>query len=172
MESVMRVPIYTADLNDKRGFNHIAKKLQQNWPSVTPLSLASAQGILSRGLGYRDFHDLQQSASEGDLLATLAKQNEAREGISTSIFAYCQSSKIPSMNRSDLDRLVKLLPLQEFRVFQGSDLGQPTAPSAPTALDLPLGAPRELPVPSNETALIMLFSQLMEVRNVGIQFHP
>lgn len=45
----MRVPIYTADLNEKRGFNRIAKKLQQNWPSVTHLNLASVQGILSRG---------------------------------------------------------------------------------------------------------------------------
>ena len=35
MENVMRVPIYTADLSDKRGFKRIAKKLQKNWPSGT-----------------------------------------------------------------------------------------------------------------------------------------
>jgi hypothetical protein len=147
----MRVPIYTADLSDKRGFKRIAKKLQRNWPDVTPLNLASAQGILSRGLGYRDFHDLQQSAEEGDLHATLSTQNEARDGISTSIFAFCQASKFTSIiNETDVDRLVKLLPLHELGVFQGLNPGHPADLPAPTVLDTPLDAGRELPDPSNE----------------------
>jgi hypothetical protein len=145
----MRVPIYTADLSDKRGFKRIAKKLQRNWPDVTPLNLASAQGILSRGLGYRDFHDLQQSAEEGVPHSLLITQKEVRDGIVSSIFAFCQASKFASINESNLDRLVKLLPLQELRAFQEFNPGHPADLSSPTVLDTPLDAGWELPDPSN-----------------------
>ena len=76
MVNVMRVSIYTAYLSDKRGFKRIAKKLQKNWPSGTPMSLASDQAILSRGLGYRDFHDIQQSAETTGSKAHKPTQND------------------------------------------------------------------------------------------------
>ncbi|MBV4467377.1 tyrosine-type recombinase/integrase [Pseudomonas sp. SWRI79] len=145
----MRIPIYTADLSDKRGFKRIAKKLQRNWPSATPLTLASAQTILSRGLGYRDYHDLQQSAEEDDLHAASATPNEARDGISTSIFAFCQASKITGVDQTDLEGLVKVLPLQELRAFQGFIPGHPADLASPTVLDTPIDAGRELPDSSN-----------------------
>lgn len=148
----MRVPIYNADLSDNRGFKRIAKKLQRNWPSPSPLSLACAQEILSRGLGYRDLHDLQQSADECDTKVTLATQNEVRDGIRTSIFAFCQASKITSIDETDLDRLVKLLPLQELRALQVLNPGHSADLTAPTVLDTPFDAGRELPDPSNESS--------------------
>lgn len=149
----MRVPIYAADLSDKRGFKRIAKKLQRNWPSVTPLSLACAQAILSRGLGYRDFHDLQQSAEEGDLHTTLATPNEARDGISTSIFAFCQSNKVTSIDETDLDRLVKLLPLQELLAFQIFAPAKTKDPAAPAFPNPTVNADQKLPNASEETHL-------------------
>lgn len=145
----MRVPIYTADLSEKRGFKRIAKKLQRNWPDVTPLNLASAQGILSRGLGYRDLHDLQQSAEEGVPHSLLITQNEVRDGIASSIFAFFQAGKFASVSEGDLDRLVKLLPLQELRAFQGFIPGHPADLASPTVLDTPIDAGRELPDSSN-----------------------
>jgi integrase len=149
----MRIPIYTADLNDKHGFKRIAKKLQKNWPWSTPLSLASAQAILSRGLGYRDFHDIQQSAEANGSKAPQPTQNEARDGVSTSIFAFCQASKIIGIEETDLDRLVKLLPLQELRAFQDFNHGHPADSSAPTVLAPPFDAAREFSGPSNETSI-------------------
>lgn len=149
----MRVPIYTADLSDKRGFKRIAKKLQKNWPSGTPISLASAQAILSRGLGYRDFHDIQQSAEADGSKATQPTQNDVRDGISTSIFAFCQATKIIGIEETLLDRLVKLLPLQELRAYQDINHGHPADSSAPTVLAPPLDEARELSGPSNETSI-------------------
>jgi integrase len=153
MENVMRVPIYTADLSDKRGFKRIAKKLQKNWPSGTPISLASAQAILSRGFGYRDFHDIQQSAETDGSKAPQPTQNDVRDGISTSIFAFCQASKIIGIEETVLDRLVKLLPLQELRAFQDINHGHPADSSAPTVLAPPLDEARELSGPPNETSI-------------------
>ena len=149
----MRVPIYSADLVDKRGFKRIAKKLQKNWPSGTPISLASAQAILSRGLGYRDVHDIQQSAEADGSKAPQPTHNDVRDGISTSIFAFCQASKIIGIEETVLDRLVKLLPLQELRAFQDFNHGHQADSSAPTVLALPLDAAPECSDPSNETSI-------------------
>lgn len=162
----MRIPIYTADLSDKRGFKRIAKKLQRNWPSATPLTLASAQTILSRGLGYRDYHDLQQSAEEDDLHAASATPNEARDGISTSIFAFCQASKITGVDQTDLEGLVKVLPLQELRAFQGFNAGLPADFCAPSAIDTSIDTTRKPPDPSNE----IIATQVGQPTNVGLKF--
>jgi hypothetical protein len=120
----MRVPIYAADLLDKRGFQRIAKKLQRNWPSTTPLSLASAREILSGGLGYRDYLDVQRSSEKIDLDAPVPTQSEVWDGICTSIFTYSRSGKIIDIGEDDLIRLVTLLPLQELSAFGSFGVGQ------------------------------------------------
>ncbi|MGO2768851.1 hypothetical protein [Pseudomonas taetrolens] len=149
----MRVTIYTADLSDKRGFKRIAKKLQKNWPSGTPMSLASAQAILSRGLGYRDFHDIQQSAETTDSKALKPTQSDVRGCIRTSIISFCQASKIIDIEEIDIDRLVKLLPLQELGAFQNFDHGHQADSSALTVLARPFDAKPEFSGPSNETSI-------------------
>lgn len=161
----MRVLIYTADLRDKRGFKRIAKKLQKNWPGGTPLSLTCAQAILSRGLGYRDFHDVQQSAEESDSNSPSPTQNEARDRISTSIFAFCQTSKITDIEETDLDRLVKLLPLQELHAFKEFKPKYLANSPEPTVLAPPLDAARELPGSSDETST----DQASPPVNVGLK---
>lgn len=120
----MRTPIYTADLCDKRGFKRIAKKLQRNWPSAVPLRLSSAQEILSRGLGYRDLHDLQQSSDKCDRHAPVPTQSEARDGISTSIFVFCRSREITDIDENNVAHLVTLLPLHELSVYQNVGQGE------------------------------------------------
>lgn len=120
----MRTPIYTADLCDKRGFKCIAKKLQRNWPSAVPLKLSSAQEILSRGLGYRDLHDLQQSSEKCDHQAPVPTQPEVRDGICTSIIVFCQSRGITDIDDSKITLLVMSLPLQQLCVYKSAVQGQ------------------------------------------------
>ncbi|WP_122335809.1 tyrosine-type recombinase/integrase [Pseudomonas coronafaciens] len=114
----MRVPISSADLRVKYGFNRLAKKLQRNWPSDASLSLAYSQEILSRGLGYQDFHDLQRSADKPLHTGIQPSQDDVRDRISTSIVAFCQSKRIITISDRDVVKLVALLPLQELTVFQ------------------------------------------------------
>ncbi|WP_408600519.1 tyrosine-type recombinase/integrase [Pseudomonas sp. PLMAX] len=133
----MRIPIYTADLCDKRGLKRIAKKLQRSWPSATPLMLSSAQEILARGLGYRDLHDLQQSSENCDHHAPVPTQAEVRDGISTSIFAFCQSCKVIDIGEDDLFCLVAVLPLQALCVFRGLEDGNTPALTEGVALNTP-----------------------------------
>lgn len=102
----MRVPISSADLRVKYGFNRLAKKLQRNWPSDVSLSLTYSQEILSRGLGYQDFHDLQCSADKSLQTGIQPSQNEVRARISTSIVAFCQSKKVITISDRDVARLV------------------------------------------------------------------
>lgn len=133
----MRVPIFPADLLPKQSFSRLAKELKRNWPSDAPLPLSSAQETLSRGLGYRDFHDLQQSAKNTDPIALWPTQNEARDGISSSIFATYQAKNGTPISDQDLGRLVKLLPLQELLAFHVSGPGRAAAlvfPSKPPAI--------------------------------------
>ena len=131
----MRIPIYTADLSDKRGFKRIAKKLQRSWPSVVPLMVSSAQEILSRGLGYCDLHDLQQSSDKCDRHAPVPTQSEARDGISTSIFVFCQSKEITDIDENNVAHLVTLLPLQELSVYQNVGQGETLALSGEELLN-------------------------------------
>jgi len=125
LEDAMRVPLSVSDLRYKRGLNRISKKLQKNWPGGDPLSLNCAHEILARGLGYRDFHDLQQSAQKDELLISVPNQIEARDGISTSVFAFCTSRKITGVGETDIERLVLLLPLQELAIFQEAGSERP-----------------------------------------------
>ncbi|RWU24953.1 hypothetical protein DM813_04195 [Pseudomonas alkylphenolica] len=116
----MRVPITLADLRAKYGFNRISKKLQRNWPGTVSVSLASSQDILSRGLGYRDLHDLQNSTDKQLQSGSRPSQDEVRDWISTSIITFCQSKKVIDIGNPDVARLVALLPLHELTAFQTS----------------------------------------------------
>jgi len=135
----MRIPIYSADLTDKRGVKRIAKKLQRSWPSAVPLRLSSAQEILSRGLGYRDLHDLQQSSDKFDGHAPVPTPSEVRDGISTSIFVFCRSREITDIDENNVAHLVTLLPLQELSVYQNVGQGETLTLSGEELLTPPEG---------------------------------
>jgi integrase len=125
----MRLSICAADLKAGHGFKRVAKRLQKYWPSAQPISLSAAQQILSRGLGYRDLHDLERSVQIIDPDTPKVSAAEVREGISKSVAEFCQSSKVSDIDDAEIERLVALLPLQEFGVFQISMRGS-LSPSA------------------------------------------
>lgn len=57
----MAFPISKIDL-EGRAFTRVARFIHKNWPGQDPIKMSFAQEFLSRSLGYKDFHDLQQSA--------------------------------------------------------------------------------------------------------------
>lgn len=146
----MRVPISLADLRVKYGFNRIVKKLQRNWRSAFSLSLASSQEILSKGLGYQDFHDLQKSASEHDKSFAGPTQDEVRDEISNAITAFCQSKKVTDMGERDVNQLVRLLPLHELTVFQSSRSQQAGTLASQSVFELITGPANDLAGAANQ----------------------
>lgn len=126
----MRLSICAADLIVGRGFKRVAKKLQKNWPGAQPLTLASAQQILARGLGYRDLHDLERSVQAIGPDTPVPSTEKVRDGISSSVSAFCRSSKISDIDDAGIEHLAELLPLREFSVFQRSGLGSTSFPAS------------------------------------------
>ncbi len=116
----MRVPICVSDLEEAQGFTRLTNAVQFEWPGTKSISLADAQHALSRGLGYRDFNDLQQSAQTAPACQPMTDQAEARDGISTALFVYWQASNAEGMDESHLHRMVMSLPLHELIAFGAS----------------------------------------------------
>ncbi|SDI69197.1 phage integrase family protein [Pseudomonas abietaniphila] len=119
----MRVPISLADLREKRGFNRIAKKLQKNWPGPDSLTLSLAHEVAAQGLGYRDYHDLQQSAEKNEPSSHAPTATDVRAGLTTSILAFCQTGKVTGVGETDFDLLAASLPIQELAIFQHLNTG-------------------------------------------------
>lgn len=116
----MRVPICVSDLQEGQGFTRLTKAVQREWPGAEPISLANAQHALSRGLGYSDFNDLQQSVHISLARELLTDQAEGRDGISTALFVFWQASNSEELDESHLHHLVMSLPLQELIAFGAS----------------------------------------------------
>jgi hypothetical protein len=129
----MRVPICASDLQESQGFTRLTEAVQREWPGAEPLSLTDAQQALSRGLGYRDFNDLQQSAHTALACKPLTDQAEARDGISTALFVCWQASNAEEMDESHLHHLVMSLPLQELIAFGASPAHPPSNQPDPSA---------------------------------------
>ena len=120
----MRFPIYTLDLTPKRRFKRIANVLRRHWPIANDISLMTAQEILARGLGYRDFHDVSQSSKNCSQDAPVPTLPEVRDNISTSIFQFLKSSNAAGIDDNDIEGLVMLLPLHELLAFHSFRQGQ------------------------------------------------
>ncbi|MBV4547046.1 tyrosine-type recombinase/integrase [Pseudomonas triticicola] len=120
----MRFPIYTFDLTPKRRFKRIANVLRRHWPIANDISLMTAQEILARGLGYRDFHDVSQSSENCSQDAPVPTLPEVRDNVSTSIFQFLKSGNVAGIDDSDIEGLVMLLPLHELLAFRSFRQGQ------------------------------------------------
>ena len=59
-----KTPLFASDFTDGK-FSSLSKFISKNWPDGK-LKLSNAQELLSRFLGYDDFHDAQKSASNPD----------------------------------------------------------------------------------------------------------
>lgn len=62
----MRVPIFSKDLESGKGVLRLARCLQRDWPGKNQIKLSTAQNLMSRCLGYVDFHDVRVSADCAD----------------------------------------------------------------------------------------------------------
>lgn len=120
----MRVPIFPFDLIPKRRFKHIANVLRRHLPSAIAISLMTAQEILAKGLGYRDFHDVSRSSQNCLPDAPVPTLPEVRDNVSTSIFQFLKSSNAVGIDDRDIERLVMLLPLHELLAFHNFRQGQ------------------------------------------------
>lgn len=136
----MRIPVFQSDLLTNRHFKRIAKELHACWPFPEPLKLMSAQEILARGLGYKDFHDLRLSANHATQGTSTPTMSEARDGIATSVVVFLQSKGVVNIDNAEINRLMLMLPLNKLKAFGESGEKQ-------IADGLPIAAGEADPVP-------------------------
>lgn len=108
----MRIPIYPADLAPQKGFKRIAKVIQRDWPGPEPVNLSAAREILARCFGYKNYHDVTQSADEWAEYALAPEVVDLRAAILVSLTNKLYSESLS--NSVDLERLtafVESLPL-------------------------------------------------------------
>lgn len=74
----MRVPIFPKDLESGKGVLRLARCLQRDWPSKKPIRLSAAQNLISRCLGYVDFHDVRMSPDITDPVFPSLKELHAQ----------------------------------------------------------------------------------------------
>ncbi|WP_312496903.1 MULTISPECIES: tyrosine-type recombinase/integrase [Pseudomonas] len=138
----MRIPVFHSDLLTNRHFKRIAKELHACWPFPEPLKLMSAQEILARGLGYKDFHDLRLSANHTTQGTSTPTLSEARDGIATSVVDFLQSKGVVNIDNAEINRLMLMLPLNKLKAFGESGEKQ-------TADGVAIAAGETDPIPSD-----------------------
>ncbi|MNC07709.1 hypothetical protein D3C75_552650 [compost metagenome] len=115
----MRVPIHPDDLNPRYGFKRIAKKLQREWPGFSPIQLSFAREILSKGLGYRDYHDVVQSSKKWQPEAVTFSKEAVNVALMSAISAAIQVDNTFVAPHSNLLAFVRSLPLHTLVAFKG-----------------------------------------------------
>lgn len=90
----MRIPVYPDDLISNRGFKSLAKQLRNLLHGPSRVPLAFAQSLLARGLGYQDYHDLEQCAKSDSSKSLMATPDTAKLAILSSIQAALEASEV------------------------------------------------------------------------------
>lgn len=114
----MRVPVYPDDLIRNRGFKSLAKQLQEQWYGSTPISLAEAQKVLARGLGYQSFHDLSETSKVCPADAPVPPEADVRQAILSAIGTTLQPEALLPLDQQKLERLVNDLSLKKLVAFK------------------------------------------------------
>ena len=114
----MRVPVYPDDLIRNRGFKSLAKQLQEQWFGSTPISLAEAQKVLARGLGYQSFHDLSETSKVCPADAPVPPEADVRQAILSAIGTTLQPEALLPLDQQKLERLVNDLSLKKLVAFK------------------------------------------------------
>jgi len=122
----MRVPVYPNDLIRNRGFKSLAKQLQKQWCGITPISLAYAQEVLAKGLGYQNFHDLDKASTTCSPSEPAPSEAAVRQAIHSAIKATLPPEAWLSVDQHKQERLVNALPLTTLAAFKR----MPVAPDA------------------------------------------
>lgn len=118
----MRVPIYPDDLNPSHGFKRIAKKPQREWPGFNPIQLSFAREILSKGLGYRDYHDVVQSSKKWQPETFPFSKEEVNVALMSAISAAIQIDNKLVKAHPNLLALVQSLPLHTLVALKGDQM--------------------------------------------------
>ena len=137
----MRVPVYPDDLIRNRGFKSLAKQLQEQWYGSTQISLAEAQKVLARGLGYQSFHDLSETSKVCSSDEPVPPAADVRKAIGSVIKATLQSEARLSVDQEKLEQLVNDLSLKKLVAFK-------RVQASPAAGHSPL--PKRASVPKQE----------------------
>jgi hypothetical protein len=119
----MRIPIYPADLDRKNGFKRIAKVIHRNWPGPEPMALSAAREILARCFGYKNYHDVRQSADGWPVNAPAPDVTDLRAAILVALANKLHAESIS--NSVDLEKLavfVESLPLYALQTYRSSRL--------------------------------------------------
>ncbi|MBV4542842.1 hypothetical protein [Pseudomonas vlassakiae] len=118
----MRVPIYPNDTYPKFGFSNLVSILQNTWCGPRTISPSFAREIISKGLGYLNYHDLYQSSRRGPREKDCPTETEVRHGILTAIKAELQPDEWLATNQTDWERIVNALPVNRLRAFKSSPI--------------------------------------------------
>lgn len=114
----MRVPVYPDDLIRNRGFKSLSKQLQERWFGSTLISLAEAQKVLARGLGYQNFHDLSETAKACPPDAPVPLEADVKQAIRSAIGTTLQPEVLLPLDQQKLERLVNDLSLKKLVAFR------------------------------------------------------
>ncbi|MCK0550971.1 hypothetical protein [Pseudomonas syringae] len=129
----MRVPVYPDDLIRNRGFKSLSKQLQEQWYGSTPISLAEAQKVLARGLGYQSFHDLNEASKICSPDAPVPPEADVRQAIRSAIGTTLQPEALRPLDQQKLERLVNDLSLKKLVAFRNVQVS-PSAGHSPSAV--------------------------------------
>lgn len=114
----MRIPIYSEDLHPQSGFKRIAKRVQKLWPGQNPISLSFARELLSKWLGYSDYHDVVQSSKSSSIKPLSPSESEVRTAIASAMLTTLSSSHEPTIAARTLRVFAEALPLQALVSFK------------------------------------------------------
>ncbi|WJN48608.1 hypothetical protein [Pseudomonas asiatica] len=127
----MHVPIYPEDLLPQGAFRKLSKSIQNRWPGRSPIKLSLASEILSRALGYADYHALRNAPIECPPDVETPIETTVRQRISAAIQMALTLANDDSVQSEVLGRYVETLPLNALRVFKAAPTqGAPTNPTS------------------------------------------
>jgi len=132
----MRIPIYSEDLLTRGGFKRIAKKLQRQWPGQSSIKLWFAREILSKGMGYRDYHDVLMSSKTCQLGAIAPTEGQVRAGIISAMSNALRSDNNITIELEELQHFVETLPLYSLLAFKDQSGARPFDNTLTTPLQL------------------------------------
>lgn len=119
----MRISIFPQDVKSGKGVLRLAKLLQRDWPGENRIGLSAAQNLISRCLGYADYHDVRMSADSskfdtGSSKIEFATPEELRaqsfEVIKAEIEKACPSQEV---NFEKLRERISTWPFIGLRIF-------------------------------------------------------
>ncbi|GFZ71553.1 Uncharacterized protein ALO70_01977 [Pseudomonas amygdali pv. eriobotryae] len=127
----MHVPIYPEDLLPQGAFRKLSKSIQNRWPGKSTIKLSSASEILSKALGYADYHALRNASVECPPDAGTPTETTVRQSISAAIQKALTLANDNSVPSEVLGRYVETLPLNALRAFKAATpQGAPTNPTS------------------------------------------